>query len=816
MTGKKVFFSIKNKIVLALILILISVTGFNLTYSYFMFKSDKEAYIFENSLRNSELATEKILEYIKKQSELLAANKIVKKDTFYITGELLTQGNTFLLHYNDEAYKENEIAFKKYITINSKKIKKDIHIGPYKNKLILILKQSNGFRFALISKDSIVEMLTKDNIFNYIVSDTKDSIYYGKKNLLTGFKASTVQNSNQGSVLAVSDGANYLISYTQIKKLGLFIYSYISQDQAFAIFENIIFKNISFTVVILGFFLIISLIFSKKITQPILKLVDKTRAIADGNFDSTVEVTTNDELQILGSSVNTMSSKIMELLDEQKAMIKELEVANIKLDEYNKNLEGIVAERTKELSSANNFITAMINSLDQGLFVFDKSKKCLDIFTKACESMFNKIPKSIEVAKLLGLKGSEVEGFEKWTNVIFSNMMPFDAAKSLGPKNVVHSRYGKDDFKFISLDYYPMTNSEDELENVVVVATDKTIEVESEEKFKEKDAYVSMILNIIKNKKAFYDFLDEMNEMLVKLSEFSNHKDLTNVAMIAFHSMNGGFANYSIAHLVRVARESETQIKSFIGNRAELENLLKFLIKNFKHERDTLIAQIETQLADTKNKVEISKTDLAQLKSRINKGEDPKLLFNEYFEKSKISEIFTPYSDLVAQISKQLNKPMTPILIIGGETRISTENIKEFSSSLVHLFRNCMDHGIESTDKRIEAGKPEEGSITISCHVDEQNHLRITVQDDGAGINVVKVREILTEKGISHENLSDKEAMMYIFKPDFSTAEVLTELSGRGVGMSAIDQAITNMNGVLDLESEQGKGSKFIFDIPLG
>jgi methyl-accepting chemotaxis protein len=815
MTGKKVFFSIKNKIVLALVAILISVTGFNLTYSYMMFKTDKEAYIFENSLRNSELATEKVLEYIKSQSELLAKNKKVKSDSVFLTGELLEKDNKFLFYYNDESYKDNEEKIKSIVTINSKKIKKDIITFPLENNIILILKQSNGFRFSLISKNNIVEMLSKDNIFKYIVTDKTNNIFYGDKSLLTGFKKNTISNSNQGSVLATSNDVNYLISYTQIKKLGIIVYSYISQDSAFAIFKNIIFKNIAFTVVILGIFLILSLLFSKKITTPIVQLIAKTKEIANGNMEGEIVVSTNDELQVLGSSVNIMSDKIMKLLDDKQAMIKELEVANEKLDEYNKNLEGIVAERTKELSSANSFITAMINSLDQGLFVFDKTKQCLDIFTKACESMFKKIPGGVEVPKLLGLNAKEVQGFEKWSNVIFSNMMPFDAAKSLGPKNVVRSKYGKDDFQFISLDYYPMNNEDDQLENVVVVATDKTIEVEAEEKFKEKDAYVSMVLNIIKNKKAFYDFLEEMEEMLINLSNFDKHEDLVNIAMIAFHSMNGGFANYSISHLVKVARDSESQIKSFLGNKKELENLLTYLIKNFRSERDTLIEQIESQLADSKNKFEIDKSELVELKERLINNEDPIELYTEYFERSKVSSLFTPYSDLVMEISKKLNKPMMPILILGGDIRIDTNKVKEFSSTLVHLFRNCMDHGIESTDKRISAGKPEHGSITINCSLDENQLLRLVVQDDGAGINVTKVREILTKKEIDHSKLTDKQAIMYIFQPDFSTAEALTELSGRGVGMSAIDYSIKSLGGTLDLESEVGKGSKFIFELPL-
>ncbi len=779
-----------------------------------MFKSDKEAYIFENALRNGEIATDKILTFLKANSEKLASNQKTKDESFFLSGEYLNEGKKFLFYYNDESFKDLEEKIKQLVQSTILKNKNDVSAYPLSNQILIVIPQSNGLRFGLLNKTPITETLEKDNIFDYIVTNTKNQTFYGNKKLLSGFKT-TVKGAKQGSTIAKANEKNWLISYTTIQKLNLMIFSYISEDQAFAIFKNIIYKNISFTVIILGFFLILSLIFSKKITTPIIQLIEKTKEIADGNMENEIFVNTNDELKELGSSVNVMSSKIKKLLDDKQDMIKQLEIANSKLDEYNKNLEGIVAERTKKLREANNFITAMINSLDQGLFVFDKTKKCLDIFTNACEKIFNKNPKGLEVPKLLSLNTKEIEAFEKWNNVIFSNLMPFEAAKNLGPKNVVTSSYGKNDFQFISLDYYPMVDEDEKLENVVVVATDKTTEVEAEERFKEKDAYVSMILNIIKNKKAFYDFLDEMEEMLTNLSNFDRHEDLSNIAMIAFHSMNGGFANYSISHLVKVARNSETQIKSFIGNRKELENLLKSLIANFRKERDQLLREIEVQLGNTKNKVEIEVKDLTAFKEGISKGENPNELFNNYFVNSRIENIFKPYADLIKQIGKKINKPMMPMLIIGGDIRVNTDKIKEFSSALVHLIRNCMDHGIESTDKRLQSGKPEEGSISITCEKIENDFLRIVVKDDGDGIRIDKIRSVLDKKEIDHSNLSDKEVMMYIFKPDFSTAEKLTELSGRGVGMSAIDQAIKNLGGRLDLESTPGKGSKFIFDLPI-
>ncbi len=815
MAGKKVFFSIKNKIVLTLVVLLICVTGFNLIYSYKTFKNDKERYIFENSLRSSELANKNILECIKRQSELLAATSKVKSEQFYLTGNLLSTDESFHFIYNDNSFEIYEERIKKIVRQEAKQFKSEIKISPFEKHLLLMLKLENGIRFALVSKEVLTEPMARDSLFAYIVTDKAKNIYYGEKSLTPGFLSIVKADVLQSSQITNVNNKAYLASYSQIKQLGLITFSYVSEEKAFALFKDILFQSISFSVVILGFFLVVAVLFSSKITTPILQIIDKTKEIAEGNFEGTVEVSTRDELQVLGSSVNNMSSQIMKLLGDKQEMIKELEIANTMLDEYNENLEAVVAERTKELQEANNFITAMINSLDQGLFVFDKSKQCLDIFTKACEKLFNKVPTGLEVSKLLDLTQNQVEAFEKWANIIFSNMMPFDAAKNLGPKSVTHSNYGEADFQHIELEYYPMNDEEGNLQNIVAVATDKTSEIEAEERFKEKDAYVTMILNIIKNKKAFYDFIDEMDAMLTNLADFSKHEDLSNIAMIAFHSMNGGYANYSIKHLVTVARDCESQIKSFSGDRGELESLIEHLIDTFKTEQQKILAEIEEQLAASKDKVEIDKSDLAELKAKVEAGEDAKALFHEYFEKDKVSSIFSPYAELVKQISVQINKPMMPLIITGGDIRVDTNKIKEFSSSLVHLFRNSMDHGIEATEQRLAEGKPKEGVISITCSMQDNHMLRIVIQDDGGGIHVKKIREVLEKKGIDHSGLNDKDAMMYIFQPDFSTAEELTELSGRGVGMSAIAQAIKNLHGRLDLRSEEGKGSKFIFELPV-
>ena len=138
---------------------------------------------------------------------------------------------------------------------------------------------------------------------------------------------------------------------------------------------------------------------------------------------------------------------------------------------------------------------------------------------------------------------------------------------------------------------------------------------------------------------------------------------------------------------------------------------------------------------------------------------------------------------------------------------------------MVHLFRNCVDHGIEAPQKRIENNKDAQGRISIEFkRVQSKGRpwLNIHISDDGAGIDPARIREKLKElhPEQKYDDISDEEIIYKIFDPTFTTTEVVSELSGRGVGMSAIKDVIDKKRGSLKISSALGKGSDFIFSVP--
>jgi len=181
-----------------------------------------------------------------------------------------------------------------------------------------------------------------------------------------------------------------------------------------------------------------------------------------------------------------------------------------------------------------------------------------------------------------------------------------------------------------------------------------------------------------------------------------------------------------------------------------------------------------------------------------------------YLGQSNLKSQLTSYTRLVAQLSPALKKEIYDFEIEGDDTVLVEDKFRPFIKSLIHLFRNNVDHGIETPEQRALIGKDEIG--TISCKFTKSsNNLSIVVSDDGAGIDVQKIKSIVED---DTTNLTNEEIYEFIFRDNMSTKDVVTSTSGRGVGMSIIKYEIEKLNGTITIKSEQNVGTTFIFNIP--
>lgn len=182
-----------------------------------------------------------------------------------------------------------------------------------------------------------------------------------------------------------------------------------------------------------------------------------------------------------------------------------------------------------------------------------------------------------------------------------------------------------------------------------------------------------------------------------------------------------------------------------------------------------------------------------------------------------IGRLFKKYPRLARDLARQLGKDVE-LELSGESTEIDKTMIEDLNDPLVHLVRNAVDHGVESAEQRVAAGKPSKSIVQLSAR-QEGDHILITITDDGRGMNPEVLRNKAVQKGLitveEASSLSEEESFNLVFKPGFSTKDEISSVSGRGVGMDVVHTNIQKLNGTIEIKSVPGKGSMFIIFLPL-
>lgn len=856
---KKIMFGLNFKILGGICILLILCTTFNLLYSYNLFIEDKTSYIYESGLKKSENIVEQIqthIDSIKSKSQTYAFLSTLdsfdfktfigeEKDYIAVGSTEIPNENTIELPINhftaNDSYRGQTwtkdssnldsirvLLSKSLQSVKNESFNEVKFVKDYKGTdlLVALYKTANSPQvfFSLIDMRGLNRLAESDNIFSNQIAfidsnDSKQSFEWLKlidyKNIFKGTKEVNFEGKTKLLSYAVSGDARYIVA------------SFIDRDRAFGITKFLVIKTVLFACVLLGMAIACGIYFSSSITHPIEVLTAKSQQMAEGDFDQEVIVKTSDELSVLAYSFNWMNKEIKSLLNQKQEMIFQLE-------DYSKNLEVKVEERTIELKTANDFVGAMINSLDQGLFVFDDQLECHDIYTNACESIFGMAPPRKQLTEVLGIQDEhEISNINQWSKILFSEMIPFDSAVNLGPRTKISGTDHTDpDFKYVQIDYYPMKDEEEKIKSIVTVGTDKTLEIQAVEKKKENDLYVAMIIKILNNKTHFKSFCDEADSILNQFSTVYD-KDLNiihfDLAMMLFHTLNGGFGMYSLSKLQIEARSYESLVTSSKEAGMDpyeynemLMTQVESLRSNFNNVKRELDSLLGTSFYGGENFKEIPLSAINHLKDLINQNSSKELrdMFYEVVVKEPVIDYFKAYEDVCFKAAEKTGKEFAGIEFHNAELKIEPAQLLEFFNVLIHLFRNCIDHGIETPAKRRELGKDAAGKIIVAFEMlknDKENIFCLNIQDDGSGINSDIIRRKYSEKNpdIDISNYTEDEIINIIFDPFFSTRDEVSALSGRGVGMSAIKEVVEKLGGRIEIETAVGRGSSFLFFIPM-
>ncbi len=231
----------------------------------------------------------------------------------------------------------------------------------------------------------------------------------------------------------------------------------------------------------------------------------------------------------------------------------------------------------------------------------------------------------------------------------------------------------------------------------------------------------------------------------------------------------------------------------------KLMNMVSELVIYRTRLEQIVIDDKSQELIETLEQVERTTSDLQDLVMKI------RML--------PLEVVFNRFPRMIRDLSVELKKEIN-FVIEGSETELDRTVIDEIGEPLIHLLRNAADHGVESKEERIKNGKDPIGTIKLVAYQEGTKAL-IKVSDDGAGINLNRVKEKAEEIGISTDGLSDSDIKNLIFAQGFSTNKVVTDISGRGVGMDVVKSKISSLGGTVDVVSDEGKGTSFIIKLPL-
>ncbi|MGV7930360.1 MAG: chemotaxis protein CheW [Spirochaetota bacterium] len=182
-----------------------------------------------------------------------------------------------------------------------------------------------------------------------------------------------------------------------------------------------------------------------------------------------------------------------------------------------------------------------------------------------------------------------------------------------------------------------------------------------------------------------------------------------------------------------------------------------------------------------------------------------------------VGQVFSRFNRLVRDLAKEFGKLVT-LQIKGEETELDKKVIDAIGEPLMHLIRNAIDHGVETADERRKLGKPDVATVALNAY-QSGNQIFVEVSDDGRGLNASRIKKKVLEKGLASPemlaNMDNEEVYNFIYNPGFSTTDVVTDISGRGVGMNVVKEIVSELNGNVTIETEPGMGTRFLLSFPL-
>jgi signal transduction histidine kinase/HAMP domain-containing protein len=542
---------------------------------------------------------------------------------------------------------------------------------------------------------------------------------------------------------------------------------------------------------IIGCVLVLAVLLHFRVLSRIDRLKSEAHEIAEKRLAKPFVWNEKDEIGSLGQSLESTRQSLAQLFAE-------LEEKNRSLTVMNDQLEVKVQERTAT-------IKMILDHVKTGFLLIDRNFTILEGYTRSCEDLLNS--NQIQAKKLsaaLNLQGEVEKHFQLSLLQVFEDEMPESVTLGQIPKTFVIGD------RTISLEGSTIRDATGHISKILFTIVDvtllKSIELENQ--------INRSIVNIMQNMNSFRDFIQDSRD---RLKNCYTAIETGNMVLLRrdLHTLKGNSAAFGIrqvADLIHSTEDKENIVPEYLTGIEE--SLREFLDKHYSLLRLKFDAENRRLISIDEHFLDEIERDI----SKLDSGRELKDHVNQWLSemrKDTVESMLGPISTYVQKLAAQRGIDMD-FIIEGGDIRMGRDEAADIFQNLVHLFRNAVDHGLEPSFER--GDKPERARLALKITT-ESHHYVIRVEDDGRGIDAQRVLKKALDMGIitseAAARLSHEEILQLIFNEGLSTAETITDISGRGVGMKAVKDAIESTGGQIHIQSQVGVGTQFLLRVPM-
>jgi signal transduction histidine kinase len=499
----------------------------------------------------------------------------------------------------------------------------------------------------------------------------------------------------------------------------------------------------------------------------------------------------------------------------------------------------------------------ILNSIPIALFTINPDRSINTRHSELLEKFVGPLAdETRRFPEIIGVTDERVAQFERWIGLIFGAFdVPWDSVSELTPISEITIGTAAEESRHLSVSYAPL-HTHGSTTTLMVMLQDisayKNLESKIGRQEQRHEDELSEIAEIIKLDYATFEnfifeskkIISESTKVIESLDFNTFSSDKTNDLFRKMHTLKGNSRAFNFIQLGQLAHQVEDSFALLRDRKMDvtesLLNRIKSQIFEIEQKLDSIIelaksvmsgkdlGKVRSDNRDVFIRVKLEKVlNLIRIVDRLHKGqgqlsESQENLFLTL--ESSISSLrlcpatrlFSRFPKMIKDLAVALGKNIT-VTILGGEIELDLDTLDKLANAIVHIVRNAVDHGIETPDERSDAGKPFMAQIEIKLSKQEGAYL-FTVSDDGRGIDTNNVLKKALEDGLvtTQESANITKGKIYelIMQPGFTTAEKVTDISGRGIGMNVVSEILKTLNGVMTVQSEPGSGTTFLISIP--